>query len=80
MYYSGYSEARQQIACMDLDELLAYLDTLYGRENLKYGDGVEAVRTEALEQCRREFTDTSSREYEQVQFYTKLNQAMKARR
>jgi hypothetical protein len=79
LYHSGYSEAREEIAKMNEQELLAYIDMLYGRDNLQFGDGVEAIRQEAFEQCRREFTNTSSREYEQVQFYTALHNANRGR-
>jgi hypothetical protein len=39
---------------------------------------LEEVRGEALRQLQIEYTDTSSREYDQVQFYSKLHNAMRS--
>lgn len=78
MYYEGYSEAREIIRKMSDEELLGYLDDMYGRDNLPENYTHEDLVNEALDHCRRDFTDTSSPEYEQVQFYKKLHQAMRA--
>lgn len=78
MYYEGYSEAREEIKKMSEDDLLGYLDDMYGRDNLPEDYTVEDLRLEALSQCKRDFTDTSSNEYDLVIFYSKLHRAMKA--
>lgn len=55
-HYEGYYQARQGILNeQDLDELLYQIDQLYGRDNLKYGDGIEQVRAEALRQVELEW-------------------------
>ena len=77
MYYEGYTEARAAVAAMTEQEILNYLDALYGRDNLPENFTTDDLRMEAYEQCRQEFTDTSSKEYEIVEFYTKLHKAMK---
>ena len=56
-YHEGYSEARENVERMELPALLSYIDALFGRDNLSYGDGVDQVRAEALRQCEREFTN-----------------------
>jgi len=78
MYFEGYSEAREEIKKMSEDDLLGYIDDMYGRENLPEDYTVEDLRLEALNQCKRDFTDTSSNEYDLVMFYSKLHRAMKA--
>jgi hypothetical protein len=59
-----------------LDELLGIIDSLYGRDNLKFGASLEDVRKEALDQIKREFTDTDSKEYQDSSFWVGLSQAM----
>lgn len=80
LYYEGFYEARQSIFNMDREDLLDYIDGLYGRDNLSEGFTFEELQREALMQCKKDFTDTSSNEYEQVQFYIKLYGAMKESR
>ena len=77
MYFEGYKEAREEIGNMNEDDLLGYIDDMYGRENLPEDHTVEDLRAEALNQCKRDFTDTSSNEYDLVMFYSKLHKAMK---
>ena len=60
-YFPGMNEALEQVRRMDLAGLLRQIDSLYGRDNLKYGDGIEEVREEALRQTERDFTDHSYR-------------------
>ena len=62
---------------MDDDQLLSLIDDLFGRDNLKFGATHEDILQEALAQHKREWTDTSSKTYELVEFYTKVNKAMK---
>lgn len=75
LYYEGYREAADAANEMDLEGLLSVLDTLYGRDNLSYGDEIEEVRAEALRQIKKNFTDTSSSEYELFQFWTEVREA-----
>ena len=77
MYHEGYKEAREAVNKMTEAELLEYLDALYGRDNLPENPTVEQIRYEALAQCRRDFTNTDSKEYETVQFFQELHKAMK---
>ena len=56
-FYPGYSEALAKVQRMDLPELLSLIDSLYGRDGLRYGDDVDAVRAEALRQLEQEWTD-----------------------
>ena len=65
---------------MDREDLLDYIDGLYGRDNLSEDFTFEELQREALMQCKKDFTDTSSNEYKQVQFYIKLYGAMKESR
>ncbi len=57
MFLEGYDKARQSAEVATLEELLATIDTLYGRGKLKYGDDIEAVRREALIQIKLEFAN-----------------------
>lgn len=77
MYFEGYEKAREAILAMNEEELLQYLDAMFGRKNLPDDCTIEDIRYEALEQCRRDFTDTSSDEYQLVDFCKRLNAAMK---
>jgi len=77
MYFEGYREARQAVSDMSEAELLEYIDGLYGRKNLPEDYSLDQLRAEAYEQCKADFTDYSSPEYEQAQFYVGLAQAMK---
>lgn len=56
-FFPGYSEARERAERMDLAALLQIIDSLYGRDALRYDDGVEEVRAEALRQLEREWTN-----------------------
>lgn len=49
--------ARARVERAPLPELLSLIDALYGRDALRYGDDVEAVREEALRQLAREWTN-----------------------
>ena len=75
MYYPGYSQAIAKMQTADLDELLAQIDALFGRDNLRYGATIEEVRAEAIRQTREEFTDRNSPEYEQAEFWRKVVEA-----
>jgi hypothetical protein len=77
MYFEGYDKAREAVSKMDEADLLAQIDGLFGRDNLPENYTLEDLRIEAQEQTRRDFTDTSSKEFELVEFYTKLSKAMK---
>jgi hypothetical protein len=56
-YLPGYAEARARAEKGDLDILLQIIDSLYGRARLEYGDGIEAVRVEALRQLEIEYRE-----------------------
>ena len=78
MFYEGYDKARSAIAVMDEADLLSQIDALYGRDNLPENYTLEELRLEAYAQTKRDFTDESSKEFEMVDFYTKLHRAMSA--
>jgi hypothetical protein len=78
LYYPGYQQAREAIQSMDEQELLQTIDSLMGRNNLLENYTLEELRSEALVQCREDFTDKNSTEYEMINFYTNLHKAMKA--
>lgn len=56
-YYEGYSDARRAVVSQGLDEDLALLDNLFGRDALAYGASPADVKAEALRQLEREWTD-----------------------
>ena len=56
-YYPGYLDAVADVQKADQDTLLRLLDDLYGRDNLRFGDGLEQIRTEALRQLSEEWKD-----------------------
>ena len=72
LYFEGFDKARQEIFKMSEIQLLDYIDGMWGRDNLEPGFSLEQLRNEALSQCKKDFTDTSSDEYSQVEFYKKL--------
>lgn len=78
MFYEGYDKARAAVANMDEDQLLSQIDALYGRDNLPENYTLEELRLEVYAQVKRDFTDESSKEFEMVDFYTKLHKAMRA--
>lgn len=70
LYYPGYSDARDSIKQMDRQQLLEHIDGLFGRGNLPDDWDDADLLAEALEQTRREWTDTNSPEYGLVAFFT----------
>lgn len=56
LFHDGYREARGAVKKMTRDELLAYLDGLWGRDGLPDNPGDDDILQEALSQCRSEFT------------------------
>lgn len=75
LHYEGYYESRQGVLKMTHAQLLDLIDSLYGRGNLDDDYDTNELREEALAQHNSEWTDTSSPEYEQVQFWTKVAKA-----
>ena len=80
MYFEGYQKAREAVEAMSHDERLKYIDSLYGREKIEDESNEGDVRYEVLDQCCREFTDTSSKEYGDVQFWVGLHNLSKRTR
>jgi hypothetical protein len=76
-YHEGYNEARAWVTdeSRTEEELLEQLDTLCGRENLSEGYTMEELRLEALDQTARDFTDYSSPQYQEVQFWGAIHKA-----
>lgn len=76
LHYEGFGEAIEWVKQQtDIDVLLNYIDGLYGRDNIEDEADLDEVRGEAINQCREEFTDKSSKEYSLVEFHLKLYQA-----
>lgn len=57
LYFEGMSEALDRLETMDEAALLKVLDSLYGRDALKYGATREDLLAEARIQVRRDFTN-----------------------
>jgi hypothetical protein len=72
MYFPGFQQARDAVSEMGADALLRYIDGLYGRAGLSDNYTLDELRAEAQRQCKEEFTDTRSEEYERTQFYVRL--------
>lgn len=72
LHYSGYYEAVEQTKLHTDEQLLEQIDMLYGRDNLPCDYTHEQLLAETMLQLDREWTDTSSPEYEQRQFRLKL--------
>lgn len=56
-HFEGYHEAIEVVKKQTLDENLATIDQLHGRDNLKYGASEEDVKQEALRQVEIDFRD-----------------------
>lgn len=54
-HHPGYAEAREKIQSQTLEQDLETIDSLFGRDNLKYGATPEDVKAEALRQVEIEF-------------------------
>jgi hypothetical protein len=54
-HYDGYAAARAFVQAQTLEEDLATIDALYGRDALRYGATPEEVKEEALRQTEREW-------------------------
>jgi hypothetical protein len=55
LHHDGYATARESVSRMGRDQLLKYIDGLWGRDNLRFEATDEDIREEALAQCEREF-------------------------
>lgn len=74
-FYPGYTESRNKVQKYTDNQLLDLLDALYGRDNLEPNYTHEELLSEALQQHKEEWTDKKSSEYNQAQFWIKLNRA-----
>lgn len=72
LYHDGYSEARRRVDTMTEAECLGTLDALYGRDNLKYGDGIEELRAEVRSQLQREFKNHDDPAWGVVEFHREI--------
>ena len=54
-HYEGYSAARAMVSAQSLDADLRTIDSLFGREGLRYGATPEDVKAEALRQLEIEW-------------------------
>lgn len=72
-HHEGYAEARAKIQSQTLDADLHTLDTLYGRDKLRYGASPEEVKEEALRQVEM---DWRSERNETAEFHANIARAM----
>lgn len=56
-YLPGYAAAMAKVEAQSLEDNLRLIDDLFGRDMLRYGDGSDAVKREALRQLEIEFRD-----------------------
>ena len=56
-HYRGYNDAIKKVQAQSYEEDLRTIDDLFGREHLKFGDGPEEVKAEALRQLEIEWRD-----------------------
>ena len=75
LYHEGMSEMLARVEMMTESECLQTLDSLFGRDNLKYGDDLEALRNETRRQIREEFKNTSDPAWDQVNFWKSVHKA-----
>lgn len=75
-YHPGVNEALANVKAMTTEkQLFDVLDNLYGRDNLPEDYTFDDLKFEAIAQVQRDFTDTSSREYETVQMFVAIHKA-----
>jgi hypothetical protein len=55
----GANDAAERIKQMTEQQLLDVIDSLFGRKHLKFGDGLEEIRAEAIRQSYADFEDLS---------------------
>ena len=63
-YYKGFDEARRAVEQMSVEQLLAQVDALYGRERLKPPYTLDQLRAEALRQTRLDWLDPSDSNFD----------------
>jgi hypothetical protein len=73
-HYDGYSEARERVQRQSLTQDLETIDSLYGRDQLKYGASPEDVKAEALRQLEIEWR---SERNESAEFHVAVAKAMR---
>ena len=54
-HWDGYAAAQAKMENAPVEEMLQLIDDLFGRDNLKFGDGYEQIRAEALRQLEIEW-------------------------
>lgn len=75
-YHEGYTEAREAVKSQSCEENLKLIGDLFGFDRLKFGDGPEDVKQEALRQIEIEFR---SERNEQAEFLVSLTHANSSR-
>lgn len=75
LYHEGYSDALRRVDDMTEAECLDVLDNLFGRDNLKYGDGIEELKAETRRQLEREFRNDADPNWGLVETMTKIHRA-----
>ena len=72
-HFPGYSDVRRKAQDQSYEDDLHTLDALFGRDNLKFGDGPKEVKAEVMRQVEIEWRDERDR---QAEFHVKAIQAM----
>jgi hypothetical protein len=73
LYHPGVNDAVARVEKMSRAELLAHIDRLYGRDNLRFEATDDDIRAEAIEQTRRDFTNCSDPGWEMVEFFKRYH-------
>lgn len=60
LYFPGVNEALERLDGKDESALLEVLDTLYGRENLRFGATHAEILAEARRQVRKDFENPAA--------------------
>lgn len=76
LYHAGLGEALRKVEGMSESKCLEVLGALYGRDNLKYGDGIDALRDEVRAQLRREYKNHDDPGWGLVDFYKEMHQVI----
>ncbi len=71
-YFEGLSKAKEAVYKMNKEGLLQHIDGLYGRCGLPKDCAFHDLQHEAIMQTKKDFTDTSSKEYKDTQFHIKM--------
>lgn len=77
MYHDGYSKARENLQQMTTEQLLVWIDDMWGggREKIQTESDHDEVLAEALRQCGMDFRNNEHDGWMQVEFWGKIHAA-----